>query len=197
MSSAEPFIISVTGAHSGVGKTTVCTILLKEIRGFGAIKFTKTPLYTSMTDDPAILREKGKDTSRFIASGAQKVIWIQSSYNDLARVLDLAMDRMKGLGGVVVEGNSPVDFLNPHLILFIIDEDGEIKPSAGNVSTKADIVIVNSEKKHDDPAFLSGIVQPGIKVFWIDLLKNSGETNEFISYVRERINKGPRSGKGI
>src|SRR3989338_4069034 len=38
-----PKIISVTGAHSRVGKTTLCSILLNEFKGFGAIKFTKTP----------------------------------------------------------------------------------------------------------------------------------------------------------
>lgn len=196
MSSAEPFIISVTGAHSGVGKTTICSLIIKEISGFGAIKFTKSTHCTSLTEDPEILSENGKDTSRFIASGAQKVIWIQSSYNNLAHSLELAMNRMKGLGGVIIEGNSPVDFLKPHLILFIIDEDGEIKPTARKVSIKADIVIVNSKKRPDDILFPAEIVRPDIKIFWIDLLRNTGETDEFISYVRERVNKGPHSGKG-
>lgn len=196
MLTAEPFIISVTGAHSGVGKTTVCTLVLKETRRFGAIKFTKSTRSTSLTDDPGILNENGKDTSRYIASGAEKVVWIQSSYNDLANALNLALDRMKGLNGIIIEGNSPVDFLNPHLIVFIVDEGGEIKPSARKISTKADIVIVNSPKDPVDPAFIAGTVHPGSKVFWIDLSRKTGETNEFISYVRERINKGPSSGKG-
>ena len=44
-------IISVTGAHSGVGKTTLCSILFENLNGFGGIKFTKTSLYTSVIDD--------------------------------------------------------------------------------------------------------------------------------------------------
>ncbi len=197
MSSAGPFIISVTGARSGIGKTTVCTILLKEFREFGAVKFTKTLGTTSLTDDPGILGEKGKDTSRLLAAGARRVVWIRSSYNDLAHVLDKAMEKMQCLRGIVVEGNSPVDFLNPDLIIFTIGSDGKIKPSAVNVSRKADIVIVNAPGKPGKPSFLSGKVHPKSKVFWIDFVENTGETDEFISLVRKRVNKIPYTGKGL
>ena len=64
MSKIGPFIIiSVTGAHSSIGKTTLCSILLKNLKGFGAVKFTKTPLYTSVIEDYDTIMQK--DTPMF------------------------------------------------------------------------------------------------------------------------------------
>ena len=186
-----PKIISVTGAHSRVGKTTLCSILLNEFKGFGAIKFTKTPLYASLTDDINILNQKGKDTAIFLESGAERVIWIQSPYYELENILKTALGKMADLEGVVIEGNSPVDFLNPHLIIFIIGVDGEIKPSALEVSKKADIIIINSEKHVKELSFLSTVGRKGAKVFYINLLNRKGELDKFLCFVKEKINQGP------
>ena len=186
-----PKIISVTGAHSRVGKTTLCSILLNEFKGFGAIKFTKTPLYASLTDDINILNQKGKDTAIFLESGAERVIWIQSPYYELENILKTALGRTADLEGVVIEGNSPVDFLNPHLIIFIIGVDGEIKPSALEVSKKADIIIINSEKHVKELSFLSTVGRKGAKVFYINLLNRKGELDKFLCFVKEKINQGP------
>jgi molybdopterin-guanine dinucleotide biosynthesis protein len=179
-----------------VGKTTLCTTLLKELKGFGAIKFTKTLLYTALIDDINILNSRGKDTALFLESGAQRVIWVQSPYRELKGVLDMAVSRMSDLQGFIVEGNSPVDFLNSHLIIFIIGLKGKIKPSATGVSKKADIIVVNSSKQPEIPLFLSSVGRRDRKVFWIDLMGGKGEINEFFSFVKERINKGPHSKKG-
>lgn len=217
MSTKPLKIISVTGAHSRVGKTTVCAILLKNLRGFGAIKFTKTyqktehraqntdapdsPLFrkfgkggfgsspktpnSSLIDDFNILNQKGKDTAIFLESGAEKVIWIRSPYHELENVLNTALSRMTGIEGVIIEGNSPVDFLNPHLIILIIDRDGAIKPSAINVCKKADIIIINSAKQTKNPPFLSTISRKGARVFWLDLLNRKGDIDEFLRFVKE------------
>ncbi len=215
-----PKIISVTGAHSRVGKTTLCSILLNEFKGFGAIKFTKKPQtvdYRPQTtdnktpngsaefaevselrtpnslliDDINILNQKGKDTAIFLESGAGRVIWIQSSYYELENILKTALGKMADLEGVVIEGNSPVDFLNPHLIIFIIGVDGEIKPSALKVSKKADIIIINSEKHVKKLSFLSTVGRKGAKVFYINLLNRKGELDKFLCFVKEKINQRP------
>jgi len=228
MSTVKPFIISVTGAHSRVGKTTLCSILLKELKGFGAIKFTKRPQRTKhplpnpppsrgragvgggtpnslLIDDLNILNHKGKDTSLFLEAGARRVLWIQSPSRSAARqdngleyLLKVAISRMRDLQGVIIEGNSPVDFITPSLIIFIIREKGEIKPSAIKISEKADIVIINSEKRISErirtkkkiPS-LSVEGRKGKKVFWIDLIRKKGEIDEFLYFVKERINKNP------
>jgi molybdopterin-guanine dinucleotide biosynthesis protein len=191
MSLKDPVIISVTGAQSGVGKTTLCSILLRKLNGFRAIKFTKTPLYATLVDDYSKLNQKGKDTALFLESGAQKVMWIQSPYHELGNLLNLALSRMADVGGIIIEGNSPVDFLNPHLIIFIVSPKGEIKPSAVKVSKKADIVIINSEDKSIDLSHIMSSGKKDTKIFWIDLSHKKGELNEFLCHVKKRINKKP------
>lgn len=190
MFTGEPLkIISVTGAHSRVGKTTLCSILLKALKGLGAIKFTKTPLYTSLIEDAGVLSQKGKDTAMFLESGAEKVVWVQSPYNELKNVLEMALNKMIDLKGIIVEGNSPVDFLNPHLVIFITELNGQLKPSAIKIGKKADIIIINSKKQTKKPDFLTPIIQKNAKVFWIDLRERKGELEELICFVKERISR--------
>ncbi|NOZ67944.1 MAG: hypothetical protein GXP46_01540, partial [Deferribacteres bacterium] len=142
----------MTGAHSRVGKTTLCSILLENLEGFGAVKFTRTRVYTSVTDDPATIMQKDKDTALMSGAGAAKVVWVRSpGGRELQDALNIAMGRMQGLRGVIVEGNSPVDFLNPHLLIFITGKDGQIKPSALKLPGMADILIINSDKKMQRP----------------------------------------------
>jgi molybdopterin-guanine dinucleotide biosynthesis protein len=180
-------IISVTGAHSSVGKTTLCSILLKNLKGFGAIKYTKTPLYTSVSDDPDVILQKDKDTAVMSQSGAEKVVWVKSSGSELEDDLGIAMSKMDGLKGVVIEGNSPANCLNPHLTIFIIGENGQLKPSARELSEKADIIIINSAGDMKNPsldAFLSG---KNAQTFRIDLLKKQGEIDKFTTYIKKYV----------
>ncbi len=188
MSTEDTFkIISVTGAQSKVGKTTLCTILLNQLNRFGAIKFTKSSLYTSITDDPETILQKDKDTAKMHESGAEKVIWIQSDGDELEDALNIAISRMTGLDGVVIEGNSPVDFLEPHLLIFIVGEDGQIKPSALKISKRADIIIINSESKVDNPSFLSPLLKKTTAIFYLNLKNKTGEIDEFLKIVKKKI----------
>lgn len=180
-------IILVTGAHSAVGKTTLCSILLQSLIGFGAIKFTKTPFYASVIDDENILKQEGKDTAVFLESGAERVVWIQSPHDGLEDALNVALNKMTELKGVVVEGNSPAGFLKPRLTIFVIGEDGEIKPSALKLAEKADVIIINSEKQIKDPPFLPPLLPEHTKVFWIDLINKKGEIDKFLDYIKEYI----------
>ncbi len=180
-------IVSVTGAHSNVGKTTLCSILLENLKGFGAIKFTKTHLYTSVTDDPDVIMQKDKDTAIMSRSGALKVVWVKSSGSDLEDDLRRAMSRMEGLKGVVVEGNSPANCLNPHLTIFIVQEDGQIKPSAREISKKADVIVINSSRQVKDPYVIIPSSTKNALTFRIDLIKKQGEIDKFIAYIKKYI----------
>ncbi len=180
-------IISVTGACSNVGKTTLCSILLKELKGFGAVKFSKTEMYTSIIDDLEMLNQKGKDTAVMLEAGAEKVVWIKSPREGLKVALDIAFSKLGGLKGVVVEGNSPVDFLNPSLVIFIINPDGEIKPSAVEVCKRAEIVIINSDKDIQGPGFSTAIFPEHAVFFRINLKNKEGEIGKFVSHVKRKI----------
>ncbi len=180
----------MTGAHSRVGKTTLCSILIKNLEGFGAVKFTRTRVYTSVTDDPATILQKDKDTALMAGAGAAKVVWIRSpGGRDLREALNIAMGGMHGLRGVIVEGNSPVDFLNPHLLIFITGRDGRIKPSALELPGMADILIINSAEKTGGPPLSASLLKENSEVFCIDLINKKGEIDKFLAHVKKYINE--------
>jgi len=183
-------IISVTGAQSKVGKTTLCTVLLDNLDNFGAIKFTKTSLYTSVIDDPETIAQKDTDTARMSGAGAEKVVWVQGSGNDLEDALNISLGKMNGLAGVVVEGNSPVDFLKPHLVIFIIGQDGQIKPQAVGIIKRADIIVINSGDQTVQPPFPASMLKENAEVFVMDLAKRTGDINGFIASVRKKTAEG-------
>ncbi len=138
----RPFVIGIGGAHSGAGKSTYASLLLQHLRGWGAIKYTKTGLYTSIIDDLKILSEDNKDTRRFLDSGAERVLWVQSPPSDLEDVLPMAVERLSDLKGIIVEGNSAIEFLEPDIILFIFGSDpAVIKEDARRLLGKADVVV--------------------------------------------------------
>jgi molybdopterin-guanine dinucleotide biosynthesis protein len=188
MSKAKLFKkISVTGAHSSVGKTSLASVILNSIAGFGAIKFTRTSLYLSVTDDPGEILQKSKDTAILSESGAEHVVWVQSPAENLKDALDVAVNKLSHLRGIVVEGNSPVDYLDPDLVIFVIGEDGQIKPSAESVSRRADVVVINTDKDPYNLPFLNRLRQEKSKIFQIDLMHKSGEIDKFITYVKKYI----------
>lgn len=142
----KPFIIGVGGAHSGAGKTSYASLLLGGLKGWGAIKYTNTAFYSSVTDDPAILAEEDKDTRRFLDAGAERVLWIQSPASDIGDVFSLALDKLHGLKGIIIEGNSLIEFLKPDIIIFIFgDNPAIIKDGAEKILNRADIVVCEGE----------------------------------------------------
>lgn len=147
----RPIIIGIGGAHSGAGKTTIASLILKRLKGWGAIKYTKNSLYCSITDDIKILSEKGKDTKRLLDSGAEKVLWIQSSFSELEEVLPMAVEMLSHLKGILVEGNSAIEILEPDIVIFISGAEGKIKKGAEKILKIADVVIFDKEPSQGIP----------------------------------------------
>ena len=174
-------IISVTGAHSGVGKTTLCVLLLKTLKGFGAIKYTRTHLYTSVTDDTELITQKDKDTALMYSAGAEKVVWIRSPSDTLSGALDIALSKMYGLKGVIIEGNSPVRYLTPDLLIFVMGDDYKIKASAKDIKNKAHVIVLN---RSTHPVSPNTRCPP---TFRIDLKRGTGEIDKFLEYIKEYI----------
>ncbi len=212
----KPFIIGIGGVRSNSGKTTIASALLKlltdktfipsaemedkklcschlmnlkSIKRWGAIKYTKTDFYSSVIDDPEILNERDKDTQRLIEAGAEEVLWVQSPVEDLHEVMPLVLDRLSHLEGIIIEGNSAIDFVKPDVILLIsIRNESEIKASAWNILKNADILIISD----DSPLmpFTQGlnncktfIIKDFQKNLPIDIIK------EIIDYMDKFLNK--------
>ena len=155
----RPFIIGIGGTHSGAGKTTVAEALLRHTAkgvkkpGWGAIKYTKTAIYASIIDDPETLTQESKDTARLINAGAEKVLWVQSPPEELKEVLPVAVDRLSNLRGIIVEGNSAIEFLKPDIVIFVSGrQGGSLKKSAERVLETADIILYEDEPSMKLPA---------------------------------------------
>ncbi len=173
----QPIIIGIGGAHSGAGKTAYASLLLRNLRGWGAIKYTKTGLYSSVIDDGKILSEEDKDTRRFLDSGAERVLWVQSPPSDIGEVLPLAVEKLSDLRGIVVEGNSAIEFLMPDIIIFIFGSDStKIKEGAKSLLGKADVVVA-------DKGGASGT--EGKTSF----NRSPDDFDSFVGYIKEMIDK--------
>lgn len=153
----SPFVIGIGGAHSGAGKTSLAEALLRRfskhgwtgtgwslraLKRWGALKYTKTAILTSVVSDADALRIQDKDTWRLLKAGAEQVVWLQAPPEDLEGSLPLALNRLWHLEGVIIEGNSAIEFAKPDVILFIDTADPEkVKPSGRALKAKADIII--------------------------------------------------------
>jgi molybdopterin-guanine dinucleotide biosynthesis protein len=175
---ARPFIIGVGGAHSGSGKTTYAALLLRALGGWGAIKYTKTELYSSLVDDRETLSTEDKDTRRMLDAGAARVLWVRAPRGELEEMLPEAVARLSDLRGIVVEGNSAIEFLKPDIIIFVFGKKAEeIKESAKGVLLSADLVVSESDQ--------SCAPQGKAEVF----LKSPADTERFLSRVAEMVEK--------
>lgn len=141
-------IIVVTGQAKGVGKTTLVGEIIQNLKDkVGAIKcsihddhdsYQKT---FSLADEPEIILQKGTDTEFFVRKGAEKVVLIQSNYQDLAANLNQVMVEFIAVNYLVIEGNSILDYLNPDLTIYV-KRDGIVeKPSANRAKARAEMAI--------------------------------------------------------
>jgi LAO/AO transport system kinase len=149
----RPLIIGIGGSHSGSGKTAIASMLLSALssesrgpgahRRWGAIKYTKTALYTSLTDDRATLDRKDKDTGKMLEAGAEEVLWIRGPGEGIKETVSMAIDRLSHLDGIIIEGNSAIEFSNPDVVIFTLGVRGEEmeKASALRLIKHADIIV--------------------------------------------------------
>ena len=146
-----PILLGIGGGRSGAGKTTVACEILRKLPGWGAIKYTKTFFYGSITDDIDILSQKGKDTRRLLDSGAGKVVWVRAPFYELPEILPMAVEMLSQLKCIVIEGNGAIEVLRPDIVIFVSGSEGKIKDGAEKILTMADIVVFDGEPPVETP----------------------------------------------
>ncbi len=144
----RPLLISVTGAHSGAGKTSLACLILENLKGsWGAIKYTKTAVLSSVSDAVETLHLENKDTSRLVRAGALKVLWIQSpSGQQLTELLSRAMAELNYMDGILVEGNSPSRLMEFDVRFFVFGyKSAAIKAGAEDLLEKSSVAVFNGK----------------------------------------------------
>lgn len=183
----RPTIIAVSGFSSNVGKTTLVCELLRQLPGWEAIKLTRGH-YRSCGRDPAgccvsdLLRsepvirsgregnyENGKDTARFWDAGAANVHWVIVKDDQVEQGIEEAISRVEA-GGVIVEGNSFLEYLTADVtVMCARAEGGTIKSSARSALGKSDFLYVSSLENNAE------VAKEQFQQFWASLKLPLGE----------------------
>ena len=150
-------IITVSGAHSGVGKTMVIERLLERLKGWSCLKVTvlhngacptgrdcgacdEISSQFSIISDNERIEEKGKDTARFKKAGAKEVLWLKSTPQCLKKGLKKAISIFKKTKGIIIESTSGLKYIKPDLAVLVRNKGSALKPSAKEAIKKVDII---------------------------------------------------------
>lgn len=153
----------VIGGHSrNVGKTSVVAGLISALRDFDwtAVKITQyghgvcsangEPCDCATSDHSWAISEErdrsgGSDTSRFLAAGAVRALWMRTEQGRLAEAMPALRQKLEGAENVIVESNSILKFMRPDLYLTVLDPaTADFKNSAREFLDRADAVIAHS-----------------------------------------------------
>ena len=189
-------VITVSGAHKGVGKTLLTELLLRNLTGFAAIKITMTDLQTSVTDDEEEVMIPGKDTFRMKRSGAEKVVWVKATEESLQEAMEHALGMVGKPKGLLIEGNSILWYLNPEIAFFVIDDStiDSMKQSRVSALKKADACVINEKNGaiiNKDILQELNKLNPKMKIFNFDLFsansKDIKDSKDLMNYLEKRV----------
>ena len=160
--------ITVSGAHSGAGKTAVVERLLQELKGWSCLKVTllhngpcptgrdcgacdKMSSRFSIISNKKTIEVQNKDTWRFKKAGAKKVLWLRAKPRGLKQGLKKAISMFSAEGGfvsgekdargLIIEGTSVLKYLQPDLAILVKRRDSILKDSAQEVLKKIDLIL--------------------------------------------------------
>ena len=158
----RPVIIAVSGFSSEVGKTTLMCDLLRAFPAWEAIKVTRGHYRSCgrdphaccvsdlLSDEPVIRSGRdqnyapGKDTGRFWDAGAANVHWVIATDEQVEQGIKEAVDRVAA-PGVLIEGNSILDFIQADLVLMVSRASGgKIKGSARQALAHASAIYLSN-----------------------------------------------------
>jgi molybdopterin-guanine dinucleotide biosynthesis protein len=151
----------VVGGHSrNIGKTSVVTGLIARLPQYRWTAFKITQYghgfctangepCDCQTDDHTLAvseersRSSGTDTARFLASGAERSIWVRTRTGMLAEAMPRIRKELAGAENAIIESNSILQFLRPDLYLTVLDAGtADFKDSARLFLDRADAVLV-------------------------------------------------------
>uniref|UniRef100_A0A7V4XRM3 Molybdopterin-guanine dinucleotide biosynthesis protein B n=1 Tax=Acidobacterium capsulatum TaxID=33075 RepID=A0A7V4XRM3_9BACT len=154
--------IVVVGGHSrNIGKTSVVANLIAAMpeRQWTAVKITQyghgfctangEPCECQTADHAlAITVERdpgsGTDTSRFLAAGAARVLWVRTRIGHLAEAMPRLRQELAQAPNAILESNSVLQFLRPDLYLTVLDRStADFKDSARRYLDRADAILLN------------------------------------------------------
>ena len=196
--------VIVVGGHArNVGKSSVVAGLIaafRELR-WTAVKITQFGHGICSADGApcecatdnhswAVTEEHDRsgrtDSSRFLAAGAQRSLWVRTRQGMLAE----AMPKLRSLlrGNVIVESNSVMKFLRPDLYLAVLDgANPDFKRSALEFLDRADAILLHDSEQEPRWAGVSSQLIACRRVLRVPPPKYV--TAEVLEFVRARLHQ--------
>ena len=109
--------------------------------------------------DENVLRTQGKDTMRYYAAGAEKVVWVRAQREYLKQGVQKALDLLAENAGIIFEGNNALTVMEPDLAVMVHGNPIRYKASARPVLHKIDI-----QGEASDPILLEQILSRVLQV---------------------------------
>jgi hypothetical protein len=153
--------IVVVGGHSrNIGKTSVVEGLIRglpEMRwtafkitqfGHGMCSANGEPCDCETAEHTIAVSEErdrssGTDSSRYLAAGAMRSLWVRTRTGDLAEAMPRIRRELETTENALIESNSILRFLRPELYLSVLDPGVEdFKKSAKLYLDRADAILV-------------------------------------------------------
>ena len=197
----------VIGGHSrNLGKTSVVAGLIAALPEYNwtALKITQyghgvcsadgEPCHCATDDHTWAISEEhdrsGKsDTSRFLAAGAARALWVRTEQGRLAEAMPAVHQRLAECQNAILESNSILKFLRPDLYLTVLDPaTADFKKSAQEFMDRADAVILHQTQPQKF-AWRGISMKPvaGRPLFRIAPPKYV--TPQIVEFVREKLRK--------
>ncbi len=145
-------IIVVYGAGSGSGKTSLASGLLRRLPGWAAVKVTPGGFYESIVLETPATARPGKDTSLFMAAGADPVLHVRAPRGEMGEVLERALELVPEGRPVLLEGREAAARLEPDLAIMVWRPGTAAKEEPGGLAAGADVLFVNLPPEGSPPA---------------------------------------------
>jgi hypothetical protein len=154
-------MLVVVGGHTrNIGKTSVVAGLIRALPeahwtamkitqfGHGICSTSGQPCGCCLEPEHAyaITREAApsrSDTGRFLAAGAREAYWVRTAAGQLQHAVPAIREVLAASENLIVESNSILQFLAPHLYLVVLDfSQKDFKPSSRRFLGCADALVV-------------------------------------------------------
>jgi hypothetical protein len=154
-------MLVVVGGHArNIGKTSVVAGIIQALPqwnwtamkitqfGHGVCSVSGTGCDCCLAPEHpyAIAREQRpsrSDTGRFLAAGARRAFWVRTATGQLRNALPAIGEVQAASENLIIESNSIVEFLAPHLYLVVLDfAQADFKASSRRFLSRADACVV-------------------------------------------------------
>ncbi len=198
--------VVVVGGHTrNIGKTTLMVALLSALPemqwtamkitqfGHGVCSANGEPCDCETDDHTLAISEErdlnsGTDTSRMLAAGARRVLWVRARQGQLAEAMPRIRQEIGKADHMLLESNSVLRFLQPDLYVSVLQpEIADFKPSAARYLDRADAIFLP-----EGAPPLTGSRWPNVSAsLWrgkpMFPLTPEGIGSETASWIRERL----------